>query len=308
MTKSAVTVNFDSECCIPPDLPHHGEVACQVVRSHCQIIDCWKDWATFEVRLLLKQTIHSGGGPQWFTREVTIRESVMIDPHLAVRACRVAAAICRCVLNRGRLLCNGTAKIEFLLSPKHGCEDPCHPWHCGNGEEWLHMGCWRDDWDCRKKRRDCDWDDDWKHDCDDDWKRHDCDDDWKRHDRDHDRKRRFCDDDRKHDDCFDRHFKDDCHDDRKHDCDCDRRKKRCRCHDDDKHDRCDKRHHDRKHCRCDDHKRDDDHDFCPCCGRPKRRHKKDDDHDFDRCKFKKRSFQSVIVHGCDGGSKRFIFG
>jgi len=307
----AITVNFDSECCIPPDPPHHGEVTCQVVRSHCQIINCWKEWATFEVRLLLKQTIHSGRGPQCFTKEVTVRESVMLDPCLAIRSCRVVAAICRCVLNRGQLHCNGTVRVEFSLSPKHGCGDPCHHRQSGIREESLRMSCWHDDWDCKKDRHrkkchdwdwDCDrdWDDDWKRNCHD-WKRH-CDDDWKRLDCDHEKKKRCCDDDRKHD--WDDDWK-------RRDCDHDKKKRFCDddWDDDCRRDRCDKKHDDdKKFCRCDDHKND--RDFCKFCGRPKRHSCKKDDRDFFDCdrKKSKRSFQQVIVHGDHGKNKRFIFG
>lgn len=117
----AVTANFDTEFPAPADCPRHGDVACRVVRADCRVIDAWDVWITFEISLLLRITVRSGERCCTFFKERRFRETVMADRHTRVDTCDVTAVACRCVIQRGRVHCNLTAKVAFTVKDRCRC-------------------------------------------------------------------------------------------------------------------------------------------------------------------------------------------
>lgn len=120
MSNCDATLNFDTEFRVPQDCLRSGEVTCKVVRQRCDLLACWDHWVTFRVVLRLKITIRSGELVETFHRTVILKESVWLEGSARVRDCAVTGAICRCVLHRGRIHCNGTVRVEFEL-------DHCRP-------------------------------------------------------------------------------------------------------------------------------------------------------------------------------------
>ncbi len=163
MCRSTATVNVDTEFRAPPECPREGDVRCKVVRADCEIIDQWDRWITFKLRLLLKLKVESF---RWreciFVKEIVVKDTVWIDGPWRVRDCEVKAAICKCIISRGKIHCNLTALVRFDLKEKDHCRSD---WRDGCDWGWQHdHGCkddcdhdvWEDDWN-RKQDCDCDW-------------------------------------------------------------------------------------------------------------------------------------------------------
>lgn len=134
-------INIDTEFRVAPDCRREGEVECRVIRAECAVVDQWDCWVTIRLRLLLRITVHSGHGCQTFCKELTQRETVWVDDRVWVRGCEVEAAVCKCVLHRGRIHCNLTVKVGFHL--RSGCGPQGGP-HCGCGcgsHRGSHCGC-----------------------------------------------------------------------------------------------------------------------------------------------------------------------
>lgn len=291
-----VTINFDTEFPVPSDCFKHGEVACQVVRSHCEVLHCWDDWVTFRVCLLLKITIQSRHHEHSFFKEVTITETANLDAWARIQDCRVVAAICRCVLNCGWVHCNGTVKVEFLLTKRH------HEWACTTGGE-SHSACHR--------KEPCDMS--WGHGfgpCHSGF----------RHPKHfvHQEHKRECG-------CEKHHHESGCERHRHHECGCKKRhheekefRCKCECRKRRRHEHCGchekrERHHEHCHERKHRHRRREDLSGCDwsgdgsgdwsgdwsgdCSGGERRRRQKRESH-----------FHPVFVHGKHEPSKRFIFG
>lgn len=145
MSEFVTTLNFDTEFHAPCDCPPEGDVSCRVVCSECQVIDRWDRMLTFRARLLLRVTIHRGGLRCTFDREIIVKESVWFDGWLDLLSCEVKAAICRCVLNRGRLFCNGTVSVQFHFRRPSPCchcwRNPCECCHHDHSDRHDHDDC-----------------------------------------------------------------------------------------------------------------------------------------------------------------------
>lgn len=136
MFSSFATVNIDTDFRAPPDCPRKGDVDCRVVRAECEVIAKWDHWVTFKVRLRLRIGVrHHSHSDGIFFREIVIKETVWLDCHLWIKACEVVATACRCVINRSRIHCNLTVKVEFFLKKKS-----CRHWEDDRDEE--HDGHW----------------------------------------------------------------------------------------------------------------------------------------------------------------------
>lgn len=153
MSSCTATVNVDTEFRVPPEALRDGEVTCRVIRTDCDIVGTWEEWVTFEARLLLRISIRCGELVSSFTKEVVFKETVWLDVDSWIEGCDVAAVCCRCVLQRGRVHCNLTAKVAFCLKrrwPRH-CDViyTCRK-RCGR-PDCRHCG---QHWDCEPEPHD----------------------------------------------------------------------------------------------------------------------------------------------------------
>lgn len=144
MSNNTATVNFDTEFSVPSDCLPKGEVDCRVVKADCDIVDIWKDWVTFKIRLLLKIRIRSGDLVCLFKKEIILKDTVWLDCHTRIKDCEVIAAACKCILHRGKIHCNLTVKVLFSLIPRRR--------HCCHEDDWCdfdrkHDHCCDDDFD-----------------------------------------------------------------------------------------------------------------------------------------------------------------
>lgn len=140
MENRCAMINIDTEFRVAPDCRREGEVECRVIRAECAVVDHWDCWVTIRLRLLLRITVHSEHGCETFCKELTQRESVWVDDRVWVRGCEVEAAVCKCVLHRGRVHCNLTVKVGFHLRPECGCGSHWGA-HCGCGGHHDRHGC-----------------------------------------------------------------------------------------------------------------------------------------------------------------------
>jgi len=128
MCKSTATVNIDTEFRVEPGCPREGDLHCKVVRAECAIIDRCDRWLTFKLRLLLKLRVESCRCDDacTFLKEIVVKETIWVDGGWWAEGCEVKAAVCKCVLHRGKAHCNATALLQFCLRPEHHHACCCH--------------------------------------------------------------------------------------------------------------------------------------------------------------------------------------
>lgn len=149
MSDWLASMAFESAFEPPRDCRIRGDVSCRVVDSHCEIIDVWCDRVTIKVTLRLRLTIRSGELLCRFERRVVIKETVWCNPDSLIVGCKVTAAICRCRMRRGLVICVGAVQVRIRVRRPEPfcpclCPPPCPPprpcctpdWSSGCSSEW----------------------------------------------------------------------------------------------------------------------------------------------------------------------------
>jgi hypothetical protein len=147
MSDWLASMAFESAFEPPRDCRIRGDVSCRVVESRCEIIDKWCDRVTIKVTLRLRLTIRRGGLLCRFERRVVIKETVWCDPHALIVGCRVTAAVCRCRIRKGVIICVGAVQVRILIRRP----EPCFPCPCTPPcPTRCHRPGWSSDWpsDC----------------------------------------------------------------------------------------------------------------------------------------------------------------